>query len=98
MLLNDPTYVEAARVLAERTIKQGGSSVPSRIAWAFSMVLDRKPKPEESAVLAELYARHLASMRAIKASGRKLIVDRGHAPVPRDRPGGIGARGPAVDG
>src|SRR5262249_11545139 len=35
VLLNDPTYVEAARVFAERILKEGGASVGDRLAWAF---------------------------------------------------------------
>ena len=73
VLLNDPTYVEAARVLAERTIKQGGSSVVDRIDWAFNRVLDRKPKPEESAVLAELYAKSAGEYAGNKAAAQDLI-------------------------
>lgn len=73
VLLNDPTYVEAARVLAERIIKQGGSSVPDRIAWAFNQALDRKPRPEESAVLAELYAKHAAEYASDQAAAKDLL-------------------------
>lgn len=73
VLLNDPTYVEAARVLAERTIKQGGPGVPDRIAWAFSQVLDRKPKPEESAVLAGLYAKHSAEYASDRVAAQDLL-------------------------
>ena len=73
VLLNDPTYVEAARVLAEQTIKQGGSNVSDRIAWAFVRVLDRKPKPEESAVLAKLYAKDAEEYASDKAAAQDLI-------------------------
>jgi len=30
-----PTYVEAARVLAEKTVRQGGADTTARIQWAF---------------------------------------------------------------
>src|SRR4029077_15214978 len=33
VLLNDPTYVEAARVFATRIIRQGGSNVADRLSW-----------------------------------------------------------------
>jgi hypothetical protein len=50
-LLNEVTFVEAARVLAEEMLKQGGSDVDSRIAWACQRVLGRKPSAAEASVL-----------------------------------------------
>ncbi len=73
VLLNDPTYVEAARVLAERTIRQGGAATPDRIAWVFRQVLDRPPRCQESAVLAELYAKHAAEYAGDKAAAQDLL-------------------------
>src|SRR5204863_3080284 len=35
VLLNDPTYVEASRVFAERVLKEGGKDTPARIDFAF---------------------------------------------------------------
>src|SRR5262245_60824354 len=46
-LLNDPTYVEAARVLAEKTLREGGPGVKERIEWSFSRAMARKPEPQE---------------------------------------------------
>jgi hypothetical protein len=50
-LLNEVTFVEAARVLAQRMIREGGPSAESRIAWAFRHVTARDPKSSELAVL-----------------------------------------------
>src|SRR3989442_4027727 len=33
-LLNDPTYVEAARVFAEHVLKEGGPTLSRQLAWA----------------------------------------------------------------
>ena len=38
-LLNDPTYVEAARVFASRIVREGGESVADRINWAYQWAL-----------------------------------------------------------
>src|SRR5438477_12147851 len=54
VLLNDPTYVEAARVFAERILKQGGSSDPERIRWAVKRTLAREPADQELAILESL--------------------------------------------
>jgi hypothetical protein len=49
--LNDVTYVEAARALAERVLKSAGSSPDERIALAFRLILARLPSASELEVL-----------------------------------------------
>jgi hypothetical protein len=56
-LMNDPTYLEAARFLAERMLLDGGPTRDSQIAHGFSLVLARPPRPAEVAVLAAAYDR-----------------------------------------
>ena len=53
VLLNDPTYVEAARVLAEKVCDQTPED-DARIDQMFWRVLQRSPTAEESAILKEL--------------------------------------------
>ena len=43
VLLNDPTYVEAARALAQRTLLEGGTDEKSRVSFAFRLATARKP-------------------------------------------------------
>ncbi len=50
-LLNDPTFVEAARALAQRMIRDGGLSVESRLGYGFRLVTARWPRPAELVVL-----------------------------------------------
>ena len=83
VLLDDPTYVEAARVFAARIIREGGSSIGDRIAWAYQTTLNRKPRPEETKVLTDLFAKHLQEYQQDKESAEKLIAS-GEAPVPKD--------------
>src|SRR5207249_9635928 len=45
VLLNDPTYVEASRVFAERILK-GADTTEKRIAFAYRHALNRAPLPE----------------------------------------------------
>ena len=54
-LLNDPTYVEAARALGQRVIKEGGSTDVERINWLFMTVLSRYPTAEELPTVADLF-------------------------------------------
>ena len=51
VLLNDPTYVEAARFLAARMLTQGGKTPAGRINYAFRLATGRIPDPQERAVL-----------------------------------------------
>jgi len=50
-LLNDVTYVEAARKLAERVLREAGTSPESRLTRAFRWVTGRHPASAELAVL-----------------------------------------------
>ena len=51
-LLNEITYVEAARAFAQRMISEGGSTPEQRIAWAFERATGRQPTNDEVKVLA----------------------------------------------
>ncbi len=73
VLLNDPTYVEAARVLAARMMKEGGSDAEGRIDWAYRRVLSRPAKSEETKLLAELLAKHRSEYAADKAAAKQLL-------------------------
>ena len=50
-LMNDVTYIEAARLLAERMLKEGGSTPSTRLAWAFRLATSRQPNEKEAEVL-----------------------------------------------
>jgi hypothetical protein len=54
-LMNDVAYVEAARVFAQRVIKEGGKTPPERIAYAFRVATARRPKPAEAAILLDAF-------------------------------------------
>ncbi len=85
VLLNDPTYVEAARVFAERMIRAGGASVESRIQFAFREALSRSPKSSEMAMLRQLASAHLAEFQEDPEAAKALLAT-GLAPVPGDIP------------
>lgn len=50
-LMNDVTYLEASRKMAERMMREGGASPSDRIAYGFRLATARLPRPQESDVL-----------------------------------------------
>ena len=80
VLLNDPIFVEAARVFAQNALKQGGATIESQIAWAFERATGRKPSIEEIHVLSELHQKSLAGFLREPESAREL-ASVGDAPV-----------------
>ncbi len=53
-LLNDPTFIEAARKFAEDVLQNGGDSDTEKIRYAFSRATSRAPEEMESEVLIAL--------------------------------------------
>jgi hypothetical protein len=83
VLLNDPTYVEAARVLAERVLREASASTDDRLAWLYRRVVSRDVKDAERKVLVELLEKHRQQYSADKPAAEKLIAA-GLAPVAKD--------------
>ncbi len=73
VLLNDPTYIEAARVLAEKTIREGGTDPARRIRYAFRLATARDPNAKELQVLRELERTESAEYRRNEDAARKLV-------------------------
>jgi hypothetical protein len=61
--LNDVTWVEAGRALAERVMKEAGTDPDARLAEAFRRVCARRPAAEELGILRRSFDRALASFR-----------------------------------
>jgi hypothetical protein len=81
VLLNDPCYVEAARVFAERIIRAGGDGTHERIHFAYRQALCRKARPEELQVLESLYQKHLQQYHADESAAGALLRI-GDRPIP----------------
>jgi hypothetical protein len=60
LLLNDPTYVEAARALALRILQEGGQDDPARLRYAYRRALARDIESAEAEVLGALLVKHRA--------------------------------------
>jgi hypothetical protein len=82
VLLNDPSYVEAARVFAERMLRNGADT-KQRLDFAFDLALSRKPREDEAAVLVALLEKHQAQYQKDQKAAEELIGV-GEWPVPRD--------------
>jgi hypothetical protein len=72
-LLNDETYVEASRMLAQRMIEEGGATAESRIAYGFRAALARPPSRAELEILKAGLNRRLAKYRAGPEAASKLV-------------------------
>jgi hypothetical protein len=83
VLLNDPTYVEAARVFAARILREGGASFEDRLRWAYARVLARAPREDEVRVLGELFRKHRAEYGTDRAAAGRLVAA-GLAPAAKD--------------
>ena len=60
VLLNDPSYVEAARALAARVLQEGPKDPAERLKWAWRQALAREPLPAELDTVSALLKKHLA--------------------------------------
>jgi hypothetical protein len=83
VLLNDPAYVEAARVFARNILRDGGRALNQRLDWAFARALGRRATAEERRILADLHKKSLARFMAAPETARE-FVSVGEAPVPAD--------------
>ena len=72
-LMNDPTYVEAARKLAERAMMEGGGTAEERIGFVYRVVLARSPRPAELAVLKNVFDQEWSGYRGNVEGAMKLV-------------------------
>jgi len=81
VLLNDPTYVEAARSFAAQILSECKGDTAERLAWAWQRALQRNPDATESKTLTALVEERLAAYRADTKAAEELLKV-GLAPVP----------------
>lgn len=73
-LMNDVTYLEAARLLAERMLLTGGETPQKRLAWAFRAVTSRQPDAAELQMLQKSLAAQLDYFRQQPQAAEKLLL------------------------
>lgn len=72
-LMNDPTYVEAARFLAGRILTESEPDIKARLTYGFRLVLARSPRPSEIAVLIDGYERSRADFASDPGAVAELL-------------------------
>ncbi|MEO1010180.1 MAG: DUF1553 domain-containing protein [Bacteroidota bacterium] len=73
VLMNDVQFVEASKVLAARMQKEGGSSLEDQIAYGFRLAVSRFPKPEETAILENLFKKQEIRFKTSPEEATKLL-------------------------
>lgn len=73
VLLNDPTYVEASRKLAERMMKGGGGDAKGTLALGFKLAVSREPSAAEQNVLMSMHEEARAKFAADGDAAKKLL-------------------------
>ena len=71
--LNDPTYVEAARALAEHALREGSTKPGARLDFAFRRVLARHPDKTEAKLLRASLDKQLVKFRADPAAAEAFL-------------------------
>lgn len=80
ILLNDPTYIEASRKLAERLLARPSSDA-ARVAWAFRLATARHPTAREQTILLRVLQEQRAHYRTRREAAEALLS---HGDSPRD--------------
>src|SRR5262249_23694210 len=78
-----PQFVEAARGLGERMLREGGKDIKDRVTFAFRTVATRRPSERERELLAALYQKQLELFDKDPENAKKYLK--------------IGERPPAAD-
>ena len=91
VLMNDPTYVEAARSLAQQTLHEAGRNSAARIRYAFLLATAREPDKREMRLLQDLARKELSHFRRDREAASNLL-EVGESPSdPQLNPGELAA-------
>ena len=86
LLMNDPTYLEASRWLAQRDLSEAGKEESDRIKHAFKIVMDRDPSARQTELLSKLYEKERVHYSDNKAAAEKLLTIGESKPDPKFEP------------
>lgn len=71
--LNDPTFVEAARVFAQKILTEGPAEHDARLAWAFRKATCRQPSDAEMKILRQRFQQQRDRFRGDMEAASKLV-------------------------
>ena len=74
VMLNDVQYVEAARNLAQRLIKEGGSTLESRVTLLAELAVSRPPRQSEMKVIKRVFDETFPKFKADPEATKKLLA------------------------
>ena len=74
LLLNDVTFVEAARNLAQRMIREGGDGVADRVTYGVTLTTSRPPTDQELRILQEEVESYLKFYEATPEAAKSLVA------------------------
>lgn len=80
VLMNDPTFVESARVLAEEVVQRAETGFHDRLHYVYRKCLARMPTASEEAVLENLYQQDFARFAQRPAGSLEELLSTGLAP------------------
>ena len=72
-LMNDVTYVEAARRLAERMMTEGGTTPEERVVFVYRLATAHRPRPETEAVLVDGFHHYLDRYQTDRSAALQLV-------------------------
>jgi hypothetical protein len=72
--LNDPTFVEAARVFAQRVLTEAPPETDARLVFAFRSATARPPTPAELATLRSIYQRQSERFKKDPSGAAELVA------------------------
>jgi hypothetical protein len=73
--MNDVTYVETSRALAQRMMREGGTTPEQRIGFAFRLATARSPRQKENEILLNSYRHYLATFDTDRKSAANLLAE-----------------------
>ena len=73
VLLNDPQFIEASKLLAVRMLNEGGDSAEERIKFAFKLATSRLPNNEEVTILNKMLSEEISHYEKNPEAAEKLL-------------------------
>jgi Protein of unknown function (DUF1553) len=72
-LMNDVTYLEASRKLAERMLIEGGKTTEQQIAYGYELLLARPPRPAEQKIMLQAFSDFQATYQRDPAAAQRFL-------------------------